>query len=115
MVTVKHRAGLVAGHLHRYALGDPGVHQVSHRCPTEVMQEHPRHPDLPTRGLPCSPEVLNSFPLEAAHQVGKNPGNDPPHLLGKSVYALPLVSQAVLHLVQVAASSHLIVQAEVLD
>src|SRR5439155_21016389 len=57
VVAIKHRARLVAGHLHRDALRDAGVDHIPHRGAPEVVPMHPRDAGRLAGCRPRLPEV----------------------------------------------------------
>src|SRR4029450_10914898 len=62
-VAVEHVAGLVAGALHRDALGHSATHHVPRRCPPQVMEDPPRDVRSFARRRPGPAEGLSGPPL----------------------------------------------------
>ena len=80
VVAIEHASGFVPGRLQCHPFQYASVHRVPHRGAPEVMPHPARAPRLQTRGMPGSPEILNSLASVPTPKMRKEVGDDTPDL-----------------------------------
>jgi hypothetical protein len=70
VVAVEDASGFVTRHLHCDPLGNPGPHQISNRCPPQIVRDASGQPRLAARRQPGPFETLETSSPKREHSRG---------------------------------------------
>src|SRR5262249_18783406 len=96
IVPLEHAPGLVPGHLHRHALGNPGADEIADRRSAEVVTDTTRASSLHTGRSECDPEALDG-PARTVEHARTDDLELPGQILGDRSLLLKDFAQLTRH------------------